>query len=124
MPEFTYSYERAAMHGEEMPDGLDVVDQLNFLCLRSLYAQARNGVIDRETGSREKAKLGYRRDWWERKLMLRERVVQHSVEMLKAVELEANAYAKERTLENADRLYQALYGMEAPGIYVCVEEIE
>ena len=56
--------------------------------------------------------------------MLRERVVQHSVEMLKAVELAANAYAKERTLENADRLYQAIYGVEAPGSYVRAEEIE
>ena len=113
MAEFTYPYECAAMRGEEMPDGLDIVDQLNFLCLRSLYAQVRNGVINRETGSREKAKLGYRRGRWERKLMIRERVVQRSVEMLKAVELAAIAYAKDRTPENADRLYWAVYGTEA-----------
>lgn len=96
-----------------MPDGLDIVDQLNFLCLRSLYAQVGNGVVDRATGSEEKARLGYQRSWWKRKLMIRERAVQRSVEMLKAVELAANAYAKVRTLENADRLYRAVYGMEA-----------
>lgn len=112
MAEFTYPYERAAMRGGEMPDGLDIVDQLNFLCLRSLYAQAGNGIIDRETGSREKARLGYQRSRWKRKLMIRERVVQRSVEMLKAVELAANAYAKDRTLENADRLYRAIYAAE------------
>lgn len=113
MAEFTYPYERPAMRGDEMPDGLDMVDQLNFLCLRQLYAQKWAGVIDRTTGSREKAKLRYQRDLWERKLMLRERVVQHSVKMIKAVELAANTYAKDRTLENADKLYQAIYGTEA-----------
>ena len=113
MAEFTYSYERAAMLGDEMPDSLNMVDQLNFLCLRQLYAQKRAGVIDRATGSREKAKLRYQRDLWERKLMMRERVVRHSVEMFKAVEFAANTYAKDRTLENADKLYQAIYGMEA-----------
>ena len=113
MAEYTYPYERAAMLAEEMPDGLDLVDQLNFLCLRALYAQVRNGTVSRETGSREKAKLGYRRDWWGRKLMIRERAVESSVRQLRAVELAASAYAKERTPENADRMYRALYGAEA-----------
>lgn len=113
MPEYTYSYEHTAMLGEEMPDGLDMVDQLNFLCLRSLYAQKRSGVIDRATGSREKAKLRYQRDLWERRLLSREKLVQHCAELFRDVEAAANAYAKERTLENADKIYQALYGMEA-----------
>ena len=113
MAEYTYPYERAAMLGEEMPDGLDMVDQLNFLCLRSLYAQKRSGVIDRATGSREKVKLRYQRDLWEQRLLSREKLAQHCVELFRDVEGAANAYAKERTLENADRLYRALYGVEA-----------
>jgi len=112
MAEFTYPYERSAMLGEEMPDGLDMVDQLTFLCLRSLYTQKRRGMIDRETGSREKAKLRYQRDLWERKFAIRERAVERSVKQLKDVELAASAYAKERTLKNADAIYRALYGME------------
>lgn len=123
MAEFIYPYERAAMRGDEMPDGLDMVDQLNFLCLRQLYAQKRAGIIDRATGSAEKARLRYQRDLWERKLMLQERVVQRSVEMLKGVEAGANAYARDRTIENADKLYRALYGMDVPGIYICAEEV-
>lgn len=112
MANFTYPYERAAMRGEEMPDGLDMVDQLNFLCLRSLYGQVHSGTIDRATGSREKGRLIYQRNLWERKLMLQERMVRRSAELFRSVELAANAYAKERTLENADRLYHALYGIE------------
>lgn len=111
MADLAYPYERAAMLGEEMPGGLDLVDQLCFLSLRGLYAQVRSGAIDRAAGSREKAELVYRHDLWERKLMLRERVVERSAGLFRAVELAANAYAKERTLENADRLYHALYGI-------------
>lgn len=111
MPEFAYPYERAAMHGEEMPDGLDMADQLAFLCLRQLYSQKQNGVIDRETGSREKAKLIYQRDLWEKKFAIREKAVQRSVEMIRDVEHAASAYAKERTLENGDKMYRALYRM-------------
>ena len=111
MAEFKYPYEWAAMLGEELPDGLDLVDQLNFLALRSLYAQVRAGAIDRGTGSREKARLGYQYDRWIRMLMVREGAVKASVRQLKDVELVANAYAKERTLECADRMYQALYGV-------------
>lgn len=110
MAEFTYPYERAAMRGEEMPDGLNIVDQLTFLCLRSLYGQKRAGIIDRAAGSREKAKLRYQRDLWEQRLMFREKLAQHSAKMFQDAEAAANAYARERTLDNADRLYRALYG--------------
>lgn len=112
MAEFTYPYEREAMRGGEMPEGLDIVDQLTFLCLRSLYAQKRAGFIDRETGSREKLKLRYQRDLWEQRMMFHEKLAQHSAKMFRDVESAANAYAKERTLEHADMIYRALYGME------------
>lgn len=111
MADYTYPYERAAMRGDEMPDSLDIVDQLNFLCLRSLYAQNRAGIIDRTVGSAEKAKLRRQRDFWEQRLFFREKLAKHCVEMFQAVEAAANAYAKDRTLENADRLYRAVYGV-------------
>lgn len=111
MAEYTYSYERAAMRGDEMPDSLDIVDQLNFLCLRQLYAQNRAGIIDRTVGSAEKAKLRRQRDLWTERLLFREKLAQHCVEMYRAMEAAANAYAKDRTLENADRLYRAVYGV-------------
>lgn len=46
----------------------------------------------------------------EQRLLSRERLAQHCAKMFRDVEAAANAYAKERTLENANRLYQALYG--------------
>jgi len=108
---YSYPYERAAMLGEEMPEGLNLPDQLTFLALRDLYAQNRSGLIDRETGAREKAKLGYRREQVCRKLKVREGLVERSARFYRDVEHAADAYAKQRTLENADELYRAVYGM-------------
>ena len=48
----------------------------------------------------------------EQKFGMREKLVQSCVERTVRIESAANAYAKDRTLENADKLYKALYGME------------
>ncbi len=106
-----YEFEMTAMHGGEMPEGLSLPDQMLFLGLRSLYQTYHSGGIDRETARREKGKLGYQRDLWDRKLHIGEGLSQKSVEMFKAVEASASRYAKERTLENADKLYRAVYGV-------------
>lgn len=110
-----FSYESAAWDGMEMPDGLDAVDQWMFLSLRLLYQSFRKGIISRDQGNIEKGKLAHEMTKLENKFKIRERVVQASVEMTVAVESASNAYAKERTLENADRLYKALYGMVPSG---------
>ena len=52
-----FPYERQAMSGDELPNGLEYPDQVLYLCFRSLYAQLRMGIIDRETAVREKRKL-------------------------------------------------------------------
>ncbi len=49
--------EVAACAGEEMPGNLNSAEQLLFQKLRYLYANHRAGVIDRERGRREKAKI-------------------------------------------------------------------
>lgn len=106
-----FPYESAAWDGLEIPDGLDAVDQWMFLSLRLLYQSYKKGVISKEMGNIEKGKLAHERTKMENKFKIRERIVQSSVEMTVKAESAANAYAKERTLENADRLYEALYGM-------------
>lgn len=55
LPEF--EYERQAMAGEEMPDGLRFAGQHYYLGLRMLYHQYKQGVIDRESATREKRRL-------------------------------------------------------------------
>lgn len=109
MGELRLPYERAAMRGEEMPDGLALPDQLCFLGLRTLYAQARQGIISREVGSREKGRLLHQREVQIQKLRTKENLVASACSMLQNTEQAANRYAKDRTLENADALYETIY---------------
>lgn len=107
-----FPYERAAMSGLEMPDGLDAVDQWMYLSLRLLYESKKKGIISREVGRAEKGKLAHQRTILEQKFKMREQLVSACSERTIRVEAAANAYAKDRTLENADKLYKARYGME------------
>lgn len=52
----TFPYEREAMNGNEMPNGLEYPDQVLYLCFRKLYAQLRQGIIGRDTAVLEKKK--------------------------------------------------------------------
>ena len=50
-------WEKDAMAGLEMPNGLSYPDQILYLELRMLYHQYYQKVIDRETATKEKKKL-------------------------------------------------------------------
>ena len=102
--------ERIAMRGEPMPKDLTLPNQMYFQGLAYLYARFRAGFIDRERGSAEKGKMLYQRDLAERKEASSSKLAKHHAEQTKVVESAQNAYHKERTLENADRLSAALDG--------------
>ena len=53
----TFPYEQQAMNGAEMPEKLEYPDQILYLSLRMLYAQLKQGIVDRPTAVREKKKL-------------------------------------------------------------------
>lgn len=105
-------YERAAMQGLEMPDGLSLLDQYMFLSLRLLYQSHKKGAISREVGQIEKGKLMHRYDIAKKRFQFEEVKSESFATQRKRIESAANAYAKDRTLDNADLLYKALYGME------------
>jgi hypothetical protein len=102
-----FPYERQAIRGEEMPDGLSFVEQEIYQSFRMLYAQYKMKILDRETASREKQKI------------LREYVAGLVVEKIgrdfadqhRTTELARQAYRKNRTLENADALILAFEGV-------------
>ena len=105
-------YERAAMHGLEMPDGLDLLDQYMFLSLRLLYSSHKKGAISREVGQIEKGKLMHQYSIAQNRFRFEADKAESFSSQRMRVESAANAYAKDRTLDNADRIYKALYGME------------
>lgn len=47
----------AATPGAELPDGLDLGEQLLFLTLRELYSNFRAGAVNRERAKREKQRI-------------------------------------------------------------------
>ena len=105
-------YERMAMHGDQMPDGLSLPYQCYYQLLSALYFRYRRGEISKDSAASEKRiafhNANTAHDVFERVRSSSERYAKMNIRIERA----ANAYAKNRTLENADLLYKALYGME------------
>ena len=99
-------WEKDAMAGLEMPDGLSYPDQILYLELRMLYHQYFQKVIGRETATKEKKKL---LDEY-RCCQYREEMGNHWVEIIRLTDLARCDYKKNRTLENADRLVEIIEG--------------
>jgi hypothetical protein len=108
---FELPYEKTAMQGGEMPEGLTLTDQNMFLALRSLYDNYRKGIVDRETASREKNRLiiEYKSS------ILIDMVCRGWADQIKQTEIARAAYRKDRTLENADKLLAAIEGVQIYG---------
>lgn len=111
--------ERAAMKNEPMPDGLKVYDQMYFQALRYLYLQYNARQMSREQGQIEKRKLAVERDKLARES---ESIIAYSkycADAYTALAQASSAYAKERTLENADKIYYTLYHVQPPKSITC-----
>lgn len=101
------SYEKIAMSGGEMPDGLEWYDQQMFLNLRWLYHQYKSGIISRETAHNEKRKMLniYDSQKWQHNL------TKDIAKKIVSTEAARQAYRKNRTLENADAIILAFEGV-------------
>ena len=99
-------WEKDAMAGLEMPDGLSYPDQILYLELRMLYHQYYQKVIDRETATKEKKKLldEYRIN------QFREEIGKQLVDVIRLTDTARCDYKKNRTIENADRLIEIIEG--------------
>lgn len=53
----TDELERLAATDAELPDNLELPDQLLFFTLRELYSNFRNGAVNRERAKREKSRI-------------------------------------------------------------------
>lgn len=100
-------YEKIAMAGSEMPDNLEWYDRQMFLSLRTLYWQYKNGIIDREQATRERAKL--LQDYSLKKFQ--EDFTKNIAQTIMDTEAARAEYRKNRTLENADAVILAFEGV-------------
>ena len=101
-----FPYERQAMNGDEMPPGLDYPDQVTYLCFRMLYDQLRGGIVDRETAVREKRKIMQEYEGYK----FVDQMGKRWVDIIRQTDMARAAYRKSRTLQNADKLLQAIDG--------------
>lgn len=53
----SFPFEREAMRGDMLPDGLSLHDQMAYVCLRTLYHDYHEKRLDRDAASAEKRKI-------------------------------------------------------------------
>lgn len=109
----TLPYEKQAMNGEEMPDGLAWPDQVLYLQLRMLYDQFRKGIIDKKTARSEKMQF---LDSYRVHTFLTE--VQEDTNMMWArIDLAVVEYRKNPSIEHADAIIDAMYRTGRHGVW-------
>lgn len=99
-------YEKTAMAGGDMPEGMEYPDQILFLELRLLYDSYKRKLIDRETATQEKVEL--LRVYEAHKIV--DKMGKEWVYQIKRTELARAEYRKNKTIENADKLIDAIEG--------------
>lgn len=106
--------EYAAMNNEPMPDNLGLPDQMLYQGLAWLYARYHARQISREQGQVEKQKLVVARDRLARESESLISMSKYYAETYKTLAQSSIKYAKERTIEAADAMYEALYNVPLP----------
>ena len=97
--------EDIAFNGGPMPDLRSQAQCVLFQALRNLYSYARRVQMSPDQGRREKHEIlqAYKIN------RFLEEVEESTVQMWKRIEIAAANYAKSPSVENADKLYEAIY---------------
>lgn len=111
-----FPYERAAMNNEPMPDGLNHIDMAMYQALAALYYRYHMGGISRENAKTEKGMLMHKYNVRVNAKHYEDIMYRFHSDLMKNVEGAASAYAKNRTIENADKMYEVIYGMILPKV--------
>ena len=102
MTEFTF--EREAMQGKPLPQGLDIADSCLYVALKNLYAMYRNKMITRKDATEEKQRLIY--NWTTDKSKL-EFLSREVLTLSKRISNAKEEYKNNPCIETADKLYAA-----------------
>ena len=102
----TLPYEKQAMNGDDMPDGLPYYDQLLFQQLRLLYDQFKKGAIDRETAQKEKRQMLSEYECYKIKWQM----IDDVSDIIRRTELARADFRKNPTVENGWNLLNACEG--------------
>ena len=106
MTEFTF--EREAMQGNPLPQGLDIADSCLYVALKNLYAMYQNKLISRKDATEEKRSLIY--NWTTDKSKI-EFLNRESDGLRDKIGAASEDYKNNPCIETADKLYAAFYNL-------------
>ena len=103
-----FPFERQAMKGEPIPQGLDIADSCLYIALKNLYAMYRRELISRKDATEEKRRLIY--NWTTDKSKI-EFLNRDSEALRDKIGTASEEYKNNPCIENADKLYAAFYNL-------------
>ena len=106
MTEFTF--EREAMQGKPLPQGLDIADSCLYVALKNLYAMYQNKLISRKDATEEKRRLVY--NWTTDKAKL-DFLNRDSETLRDKIGAASEEYKNNPCIETAEKLYAAFYNL-------------
>ena len=106
MTEFTF--EREAMQGNPLPQGLDIADSCLYVALKNLYAMYQNKLISRKDATEEKRRLIY--NWTTDKAKL-DFLNRDSETLRDKIGAASDDYKNNPCIETAEKLYAAFYNL-------------
>ena len=106
MTEFTF--EREAMQGNPLPQGLDIADSCLYVALKNLYAMYQNKLISRKDATEEKRRLVY--NWTTDKAKL-DFLNRDSETLRDKIAAASEEYKNNPCIETAEKLYAAFYNL-------------
>ena len=106
MTEFTF--EREAMQGNPLPQGLDIADSCLYVALKNLYAMYQNKLISRKDATEEKRRLIY--NWTTDKAKI-DFLNRDSETLRDKIGAASEEYKNNPCVETADKLYAAFYNL-------------
>lgn len=106
MTEFTF--EREAMQGKPLPQGLDIADSCLYVALKNLYAMYQNKLISRKDATEEKRRLVY--NWTTDKAKI-EFLNRESETLRDKIGVASEKYKNNPCIETAEKLYAAFYNL-------------
>lgn len=106
MTEFTF--EREAMQGKPLPQGLDIADSCLYIALKNLYAMYQNKLISRKDATEEKRRLVY--NWTTDKAKI-DFLNRDSETLRDKIAAASEEYKNNPCVETADKLYAAFYNL-------------
>ena len=103
-----FDFEREAMQGKPLPQGLDIADSCIYVALKNLYAMYREKLISRKDATEEKRRLIY--NWTTDKSKI-EFLNREADGLKNKIGVASDDYKNNPCIETADKLYAAFYNL-------------